>query len=282
MSQIFQYPRGFQSPTPDRWRFLTPPSYTGLIKRSNPVSLATALEACLSRFSSERDLGAAGRVRVDLSRDGTRQVVTGRRIWSTSIFPSRKCGAPIVCEGGNELLLATHCEIDPGVIGFATQALCFEVAVEGRWQKYHADFVRLLADGTIEVVEVKPNAQHLLKPGYQAKLEAVKEICRRLGWNFRLAFGEDLRRRTFFNFHAEQMYRHRFYRIVPKVEDAILTRVWSQKVGLALGDLRQFFDHHAEWVAAIGQLICRAELYVDLSVPLVHDTQVVAVDRRAA
>lgn len=279
---IFFYPRGLQGPYAARRRFDVPSFYNGPVDCSSILPLAAALERRMKLLPMPEQVRARSRVWIDLSRDGTRQVVTGRRIWPTSIYPSRKCGAAIVCEGANELLFALYCEADPGVLSYATQAVHFEVQVNGRAQHYHADFVRNLANGTVEIVEIKPNASYLEKPRYRDKLEAVEELCRAIGWQFRVYFGQDLRRRTFSNFHISQIQADRFLRIRPAVEHAVVECLHTAREGVEIGDLVSLCGDDVLARATLNALACRSILHFDIANQVRSDTVVRLIDRRAA
>jgi len=277
----FPYHRGLIRHSHDARRYETPPSYVGLRSGVHVAPLSRRLEQT-GQFGAARQLTTNGSVRIDLSRDGTRPVIVGRRIWHSSLVPSLKNGAAIPCESSNELLFAFQCEVDPGVISYAAQAAEFTFRLNDSVVVYHADFLRNLPDGTIEVIEVKPNRNYLENPAYAAKLEAVADLCRRAGWKFRVIFGEDLRRPSFFNFHVAQICSHRFYRIQSSVQDAILNRMSSASEPVAYDEISSLCANHVEARAVVSALICRSILYVDLSKRIVASSPVALVERRAA
>lgn len=279
MSPFFYYPRGLTNFSSATSRFDSPPSAVGTVPRSRLVPLAASLGMGASHSACENLITRTGSISINLGRDGVRQVITGRRIWPTSIYPSFKNGRSVVCEHANELLFAAQCEIDAGVVAYASQPALFIGLVDGIKFEYSVDFVRNLANGIVEFVEVKANRDYLLKPGYQQKLDAVSEICRSVGWKFRVVFGEDLRRRNFFNFHAWQIGRFRFYRVPPSVEFAVVDRL-SGSSDVALGDLMSLAGSEAVGRAAICALVCRSTINLNLSRRISADTPVTLVGRR--
>lgn len=64
--------------------------------------------------------------------------------------------------------------------------------IEGRKRTYIVDCVRLMADGGIEVVEVKGDPRALQDQDYAEKLQAVRRICEQVGWRFRVVFKKAL------------------------------------------------------------------------------------------
>jgi hypothetical protein len=125
---------------------------------------------------------------VVLAPDGAaiRSVLTGRRVMVTGFYNSRKAGRALPYEGMNELALLKHCEVDTSVIDYRSQPFRFEFVIEGAKRIYIADCVRLLDDGTVEVIEAKGRLRQLLAPDYAEKLDAVRDACVKLGWRFRV------------------------------------------------------------------------------------------------
>ncbi|MFY7926054.1 MAG: TnsA endonuclease N-terminal domain-containing protein [Aquidulcibacter sp.] len=230
--------------------------------------MSSNLAQKLDDFAQAAAVNRNCKITVNLDRDGTRQVFTGRRYWQTSIFPSRKCGKSIVCEGQNELLFAAQCEVDIGVIEYASQAILFETRVGSKWTKYHSDFCRLRADGAIEIIEVKPDASHLDRPDYREKLEAAGEICAELGWMFTPVFGVDLQKRTFHNFHVNWAHRYRFY-LIPDWLSLAVERLADACGGHStVQDLKAICSGLEQARALLCALICRGNVHLDLSQPI--------------
>jgi len=50
----------------------------------------------------------------------------------------------------------------------------------------------LMADGSVEVVEIKGSARQLLDPDYEAKLAAVRSLCASAGWQFKIITGDQI------------------------------------------------------------------------------------------
>jgi hypothetical protein len=149
-------------------------------------------------------------------------------------------------------------------------------------QYYHSDFVRSIGGTQIEIVEVKPDPTFLQKTGYRDKIEAVKAICQELGWQFRVVFGEDLRRRTFFNFHIAEIHRYRFFHIRASLQDTILKRLRASKSQTTLDELLRLEDNQQEMRATLFALQCRGVLEFDLSRPVLPQSAFHLLDGRAA
>lgn len=121
-----------------------------------------------------------------------RTIVTGRRVITTGVYASRKAGRPLPYESMNERAFFMHCEVDTDVVDYRAQPFRLEFVIDGRKRTYIVDCVRLMADGSIEVVEVKSDPRALQVPDYAEKLEAVRTICEQVGWRFRVVFKKAL------------------------------------------------------------------------------------------
>lgn len=93
-----------------------------------------------------------------------RTIVTGRRIITTGVYASRKAGRPLPYESMNELAFFMHREVDTEVVDYRAQPFRLEFMIEGRKRTYIVDCVRLMADGGIEVVEVKSDPSRASGP----------------------------------------------------------------------------------------------------------------------
>lgn len=129
------------------------------------------------------------------TRDGSpiRSIITGRRRVTTGSYTSRKAGRSLPYESMGERALFMESEVDTDVVDYRAQPFRFEFLGDGQKRIYIVDCVRLLSDGSIEIVEVKHDAKGLRDPDYAAKLQAVKLICERIGWRFRVVLQKALR-----------------------------------------------------------------------------------------
>lgn len=121
-----------------------------------------------------------------------RTIVTGRRVVTTGVYASRKAGRALPYESMNERAFFMHSEIDTNVVDYRAQMFRLEFLIDDRKRAYIVDCVRLLASGEVEVVEIKNDRRALRDPDYARKLEAVRIICERVGWRFRIVFKSSL------------------------------------------------------------------------------------------
>ncbi|WOB78524.1 TnsA endonuclease N-terminal domain-containing protein [Brevundimonas nasdae] len=138
------------------------------------------------------ELVVAGRVVLTPDGKPIRSILTGRKRRTTGSYASRKSGCGQVYESMVERAFFLECEVDTDVVDYRAQPFRIEVVIDGRLRTYIADCVRLMADGSVEVVEIKGSARQLVDPVYVAKLSAVRSVCAAAGWSFRVITSDQI------------------------------------------------------------------------------------------
>lgn len=152
-----------------------------------------------------RATSAVGRIVVTPDERPIRTIITGRKRIVTGSYASRKARRALPHESMVELAFFHFSEVDTAVVDYRAQPFRFEFTMDGALRSYIADCARLLADGSVEVVELKSDIRALRDADYSKKLNAVRQMCERLGWRFRIVFGSQL---------AEPAIRRRNVRLV--------------------------------------------------------------------
>jgi hypothetical protein len=137
-------------------------------------------------------VSAVGRVVTTPDDRPIRSVLTGRRRLVTGSYASRKARRAMPHESMNELAFFHLSEVETDVVDYRSQPFRFEFVLDGKQRVYIADCARLLADGRVEVVEIKSDRRSLKDPDYAAKLWTVGQICQRIGWRFKVVLKEEL------------------------------------------------------------------------------------------
>lgn len=107
-------------------------------------------------------------------------------------FTSRKTGLTQLGEGRIEEFFAYRCETDGNVVDYQCHPYEIEAIGPAGPFRYRADVVVLYRDGTVELIELKRTPHDIADPDYREKLGVIREIARRVGWRFRVLYGEDV------------------------------------------------------------------------------------------
>jgi hypothetical protein len=151
---------------------------------------------------------------------------------------SRKTGLQQVVEGRGHRDLTMWNEVNPRALDFQAHPFLIRGQMLGKRFDYYPDHIRLMRDGTIELIEVKRTSADLNKPGYREKLAAVAEIARRGGWTFRIMYHADITGPRWRMPNVESVYSRRFM-LVSRAEQDAITAFVLRGVDATWGDLRQ-------------------------------------------
>jgi len=235
------------------------------------LSVRALLMAGLSRAIASTDwvaISAATRIVLPIWDEPMREVITGRRVGPSGMYPSRKAGRPLAFESMNERAVFIHSEVDTEIANYLSQPCRFEFVLDGVKRSYVPDCARILADGTLEIVEVKGDRRDLSDPDYLRKLDHVSQACRKMGWSFRVVFGAPLRAKTVRNRTIQLIQHHRLTRYGAQDVFLIHSRLSEASNGLPLGDLARALGDEVVGRAMICAMMVGRELSIDLDAPL--------------
>lgn len=111
----------------------------------------------------------------------------------TTVFPSRKNGASVVCESRLEADACLAWEQDPTVVRYYAQPERLFVVVNEKPRSYTPDFAIIYITGETRFVEVKPDTV-LQKPKFLALFEMTEKLLESQGHQFQLLTSKDIRR----------------------------------------------------------------------------------------
>ncbi|QDH74233.1 TnsA endonuclease N-terminal domain-containing protein [Brevundimonas sp. M20] len=255
---------------------------------------STALDHAIESYAHESVCalsweGLSATATLVATKDGSpiRSIITGRRRVTTGSYASRKAGRGLPYESMGERALFMQSEVDTDVVDYRAQPFRFEFVVGGQKRVYIVDCVRLLSDGSIEIVEVKHDAHGLRDPDYAAKLQAVKLICERVGWRFRVVLQKALRASQAFD-DIIDIQSWRFTKFSKGDVYWVASTLGSD--ALALGELAGVLGTLIPSSGAQGRALAAAKLKAmvvkrivrfDLSKPLSSQTKVALVADQA-
>lgn len=178
------------------------------------ATLTDVLRSVPAAVSPEDWFATSALGRLVITPDGgpIRTIITGRKRIPNGIYSSRKCRCGLPHESAVELAFFHFSEVDTHVLDYRAQPFRFEFSIDGKLRTYIADCARLLADGSVEVVELKYDWRSLRDPDYAAKLAAAREACVQLGWSFRIVFRSELEEPRVRRANVRLVQSHRFVR----------------------------------------------------------------------
>lgn len=200
--------------------------------RAITVDLRTALT----------DLRIAAEIRTSENGGPVRTIINGRHRKPVGRYASRKARRSLPWEAVDERAFFWLCEADPDVVGYLCQPHQLVIFQEDADPLvFYPDVQRDLADGTIEIVEVKKTFDDKDRgndPSYLLKLELARQVYAGLGWGFRVVTGIEMRRGLRLR-NAKAVQRSRFARF-----DAAESVAMLQAIAAAGGHLP--FDEAAK------------------------------------
>jgi hypothetical protein len=105
---------------------------------------------------------------------------------------SKKTGLLQISEGKGLRFLIQQCEIDGDVVDFQAHPFRIDVVVDGEVLTWYPDLVWVRRGERPRLIEVKTDIRALDDPDYLAKLEAMMEVARRMGWSMQILYDEDI------------------------------------------------------------------------------------------
>jgi hypothetical protein len=206
----------------------------------------------------------------------------------TGEFPSLKAGIALPWEGISERHYVWVCEADWNVLKFLMQPMRIEFHMsDGTVLIYFPDVERILADGTIEIIEFKKKEEEAKRDAdYRFKLWLARQVCEVRGWTFRILSAEKYLAEGHRLANARLIRIDRFATI--SAEDYIrLGEAFRRTDGtLPWGEVVAALSRtDDEWspngLARLRALIVRRHVRVDIALRITQQTPVVLTESAA-
>lgn len=152
----------------------------------------------------------AARIVEDERGGPIRRIINGRHHKPTGRYSSAKVRRALPWEDTRERIFFWYCEADAGVVTYLSQPHRLEINV-GRPSPliYFPDVRRDMADGSVEIREIKKVYDPAADEDYDLKVRLADEIYRGLGWSFRIIEAAEIaHRQTLETVWAIQRRRH--------------------------------------------------------------------------
>ena len=175
---------------------------------------------------------------------------------------------------GGEKFALMLCEIMPDVVDMRTQHLRFDLLIGGALHTYVPDIVRLMDDGSLEVVEVKKDDLWKTDEFYAEKIRLTAAVCAEVAVGFAVWTEKQMARtlRIKENVVAIQAARTVEY---DEVDRLLLVRALKSHGGSAtVGQLKAALPVHPRHIAEaiIRGMMCRRVLILSLNEHLGDET----------
>ncbi|AIB12432.1 hypothetical protein ABAZ39_10575 [Azospirillum argentinense] len=152
----------------------------------------------------------AARIVADARGGPIRRIINGRHRKPTGRYLSAKARRTLPWEDKRERAFFWHCEADANVVAYLSQPHRLEIHV-GRPRPliYFPDLRRDLANGRVEIYEIKKAYNPDDDADYDLKLRLAADVYEGLGWSFRIIEAPEIERRpTLDTAWSVQRYRH--------------------------------------------------------------------------
>jgi hypothetical protein len=201
-----------------------------------------------------------------------RIIINGRHRKPTGRYTSAKARRAMPWEDRAERMFFWLCEADTAVVSFLAQPHCLEMKVAGggRSLLYYPDVRRDMADGRVEIREIKSRDAGTRRrdPDYAHKLELAHEVYARLGWDFEiLDQDEDIERPRPRLATAKEIQRRRRVKVDTRDRFALIEAIERQG---GIAPLQTVIE------ALGGEPVGRAKVYAAVVRRFVH----LPLDRR--
>ena len=231
-----------------------------------------AAEAALS-------LRTVADIHEDLRGGPVRMIISGRHRKPTGRYASVKAGRALPWEDRAERMFFWLCEADTAVARYLAQphGLAIKVAGRARPLLYYPDVRRDMADGRVEIREIKSRAarSRLRDPDYQLKLDLAGEVYARLGWDFAVLHqADDIERPRQRFATAQEIQRRRRVRVDTRDRFALIEAIEREGGVAPLGTIVGVLGGEPLGRAKAYAAVVRRIVHVPLDQRLAADTPV--------
>ena len=192
-----------------------------------------------------------------------RPIATGRRRRVVGSYYSFKCGHASPWESRNELHALYHAEVRFDVVKYRTQPHTLEMIYDGQKYMFTPDLELHLADGRVEIIEIKGEFDALADPDYSAKLEMAGEIYRSIGHSFRVMDRKELEAQPRFK-AIEEIQNYRRTAITPG-DTMVLSKVFKASDIVTIGDIKRAYGNAIVGMAKAYAMMVRRIIEIDIT-----------------
>jgi len=192
-----------------------------------------------------------------------RPIAAGRRRRAVGSYYSFKCGHASPWESRNELYGLYHAEVRFDVVNYRAQPHTLEMIHEGQRYKFTPDLELHLADGRIEIIEIKGEFDALVDPAYSQKLKMAGEMYRSIGQSFRMVDRQELEAQPRFK-AIEEIQNYRRTAITPS-DTMVLSKLFRASDIVTMGDIKRAYGNAIVGMAKAYAMMVRRIVEIDIA-----------------
>ena len=221
------------------------------------------------------DIRTAAKIDTAARGGPVRLIINGRHHKPVGRYASRKARRSLPWEAWGELAYLWVCEADADVVSYLTQPHRLTIRLPGGGSAvYYPDIRRDLADGAVEIVEIKKRDGDARRTrDYALKLELARLVYEGLGWTYRILVESDLKfRRELWT--AQSIQRNRTARVTRKERLRLAEALAGDGGTLPLAKAQEALGGGPDGQAKLYAAIVLRVASVDLTTPLTPDAPV--------
>lgn len=207
---------------------------------------------------------------------GSLRTFVGNRAHENGYWPSFKRQRLQHWEGETQRYALLAAECDHTVEWAQSEPCLLRFPIGDEMFEWYADLQVSLFDAPDELWEIKRDEHDLADERYRLKIAGVREICRRIGMQFRLVMAEDIVTGRHHRSNLELFSSRRFLHIPPQHMRRFEAFALTNGPDTTYGELAQVLDPDclARGVAVIQALTVRRRVEIDLRSFLTNRTPV--------
>ncbi|MEL6060205.1 MULTISPECIES: TnsA endonuclease N-terminal domain-containing protein [unclassified Methylobacterium] len=225
-----------------------------------------------SRFDLDTallDIRTAAKIDVGVRGGPVRLIINGRHHKPVGRYASRKARRSLPWEALAELAYLWVCEADADVVSYLSQPHRLTIRLPGgKSAVYYPDVRRDLADGGVEIVEIKKREEDARRtPDYALKLELARLVYEGLGWTYLILSEADLKDRRELR-TAEAIQRNRTARVTGQERHRLAEAVYRAGGSLPFAEAAEALGGGSRGRAKLHAAIVLRVVSIDLTRPL--------------
>jgi len=206
-----------------------------------------------------------------------RKIINGRHHKPTGRYSSAKAKRSLPWEDRRERMYFWHCEADSEVINYLAQPHRLEIDIRLRTPLiYFPDIRRDMANGSVQIREIKKVYDPHDDPEYDLKISLAREVYAGIGWSFEIVQSDEIESRSKLA-TVRRIQRYRNVRVTTHSQFAVLNIIEQSGGAAPFRRVAEVLGDGPSGEARLCACIVRRIATVDIAAPLKSDSPVFLV-----